>query len=167
MAHLKSFGKEMNLRSFTLISLFLIAAAYLPAQHNGDIRKVEERERYSIGPTEGVCLEVVVIRWHLDHEMNSTALLRYASLEVAEQRGSRLFGKYSVAQNSEEDGSYVATVFASDDETGRFASAKISGIGREVVTIRVVSWSLTEKEHHIRAGELIERFGIENRPNLQ
>lgn len=129
------------------------------ATQGSDIRKVEERSRFSVGPEDGVHFEIVVIRWHLDYEVTSTAILRFASIEVAELRELRLGGKYETAQ------SYSASVAARDDETGRFASSLVSGAAKDIVTIRVVSWGLNEEAHRTRAAELIGRFKVEKMPN--
>jgi hypothetical protein len=150
-----------------VLMLIGVALSSVPALTASDsaVRKIEERSRYSIGAEDGVRFEVMVIRWHLDHEMNSTALVRYASLEVAELRDLRLVGKYRVEPSRLGKPDYIASVSASDNETGRLASSLVWGAMKEVVTTRVISWGLKEEAHRIRAAELIARFKDGNAPN--
>jgi hypothetical protein len=137
--------------------LCLVALTCTGAGDVDALRKVESRTRYETNAGEGR-FEATVVRWYLDHEMNSTALLRYSSVEVAELRGLRLFGKYTLEESSDEEIRYRASVFASDADTERYVSSIVHGVKRGIVVIRILSQGITEEEHRLKVKDLIIRF---------
>jgi hypothetical protein len=140
-----------------VVCLCLVALSCAGAGDVDALRKVESRTRYETGAEKGR-FEATVVRWHLDHEMNSTALLRYSSLEVAELRGLRLLGKYTLEESSDEKMRYKASIFARDADTERYVSSIVHGVERGIVVIRILSQGITEEEHRLKVKDFIIRF---------